>query len=142
VISRTQYDMILSGIDRAKQEGATIACGGGRAPNVGDRGFFIQPTVLTDVRPDSHAGTEEIFGPVLAVQRWSDLGEVIQRPTGRSTGSPAGVSRDTRGAIEIAKQLRTGTVWINDWHLLNPLAPFGGYKQSGIGARDCSRTPR
>ena len=134
VISRAQYDMILSAIERAKQEGATVACGGGRAPNVGDRGFFIQPTVLTDVSPDSHAGTEEIFGPVLAVQRWSDLGEVIQRANRTIYGLAGGVwSRDTRGAIEIAKQLRTGTVWINDWHLLNPLAPFGGYKQSGIG---------
>ena len=134
VISRAQYDMILSAVERAKQEGATVACGGGRAPNAGDRGFFVQPTVLTDVSPDSHAGTEEIFGPVLAVQRWSDLGEVIQRANRTIYGLAGGVwSRDTRGAIEIAKQLRTGTVWINDWHLLNPLAPFGGYKQSGIG---------
>jgi aldehyde dehydrogenase (NAD+) len=71
---------------------------------------------------------------VLAVQRWSDLGEVIQRANKTIYGLAGGVwSRDTRGAIEIAKQLRTGTVWINDWHLLNPLAPFGGYKQSGIG---------
>jgi aldehyde dehydrogenase (NAD+) len=134
VISKAQYDMILSAVDRAKQDGATVACGGGRAPNAGDRGFFVQPTVLTDVSPESHAGTEEIFGPVLAVQRWSDLGEVIGRANRTIYGLAGGVwSRDTRGAIEIAKQLRTGTVWINDWHLLNPLAPFGGYKQSGIG---------
>jgi aldehyde dehydrogenase (NAD+) len=134
VIDRVQYDMILSAIERAKHEGATVACGGGRAPNVGDRGFFVQPTVLTDVSHESHAGTEEIFGPVLAVQRWSDLGEVIHRANSTIYGLAGGVwSRDTRGAIEIAKQLRTGTVWINDWHLLNPLAPFGGYKQSGIG---------
>ena len=99
VINRAQYDMILSAVERAKQEGATVACGGGRAPNVGDRGFFIQPTVLTDVRPElSHAGTEEIFGPVLAVQRWSDLGEVIQRANRTIYGLAGGVwSRDTRG---------------------------------------------
>jgi len=61
-------------------------------------------------------------------------GEVIQRANRTIYGLAGGVwSRDTRGAIEIAKQLRTGTVWINDWHLLNPLAPFGGYKQSGNG---------
>jgi len=134
VISRKQYDMILSAIDRARDEGATVACGGGRATHAGDRGYFVEPTVLVDVKPDSHAATEEIFGPVLAVQRWRDLGEVIGRANRSIYGLAGGVwSRDTRGAIEIAKNLRTGTVWINDWHLLNPQAPFGGYKQSGIG---------
>jgi aldehyde dehydrogenase (NAD+) len=134
VINKQQYDMILSAIDRAKAEGATVACGGGRATGAGDRGYFIQPTILTDVPPDSHAATEEIFGPVLAAQRWSDLNEVVQRANRSIYGLAGGVwSRDTRQAIEVAKQLRTGTVWINDWHLLNPQAPFGGYKQSGIG---------
>ncbi|TMB93035.1 MAG: aldehyde dehydrogenase [Chloroflexi bacterium] len=114
VISKQQYDMILSAIERARAEGATVAVGGGRAAHVGERGYFVQPTVLVGVKPESHAATEEIFGPVLAVA--------------------GGVwSRDTRGAIDIAKNLRTGTVWINDWHLLNPQAPFGGYKQSGVG---------
>jgi acyl-CoA reductase-like NAD-dependent aldehyde dehydrogenase len=134
VISKQQYDSILSAIDRAKAEGATVACGGGRARNMGDRGFYVEPTVLTDVRADSHAATEEIFGPVLAVQRWSDQGEVIERANRTMYGLAGGVwSRDTRNAIEMAKLLRTGTVWINDWHLLNPQAPFGGYKQSGTG---------
>jgi aldehyde dehydrogenase (NAD+) len=134
VISRQQYDVILSAIDRAKAEGATVACGGGRARNAGERGYFIEPTVLVDVQPESQAATEEIFGPVLAAQRWSDLNEVIGRANRTIYGLAGGVwSRDTRQAIEIAKQLRTGTVWINDWHLLNPQAPFGGYKQSGIG---------
>ena len=108
--------------------------GGGRAPNVGDKGYFIQPTVLVDVPPDSHAATEEIFGPVLAVQRWRDEGEVIKRANSTIYGLAGGIwSRDTRNAIEMAKALRTGTVWINDWHLVNVQAPFGGYKQSGIG---------
>ena len=134
VISRQQYDAVLSRIDRARAEGATLACGGGRATGVGDRGYFVAPTVFTEVPQDSSAATEEIFGPVLAVQRWSDLGEVIGRANRSIYGLAGGVwSRDTRGAIEIAKQLRCGTVWVNDWHLLNPMAPFGGYKQSGIG---------
>jgi acyl-CoA reductase-like NAD-dependent aldehyde dehydrogenase len=134
VISRRQYENILAAIDRAKQEGATVLCGGGRAQGVGDKGHFIAPTVLADVRPDSNVATEEVFGPVLAVQRWSDPGDVIRRANRSIYGLAGGIwSRDTRGAIEMAKQLRTGTVWINDWHLLNPLAPFGGYKQSGTG---------
>ena len=134
VINKRQYDMILAAIERATGEGSTLACGGGRATAAGERGYFIEPTVLVDVPPESHAATEEIFGPVLAVQRWNDLGEIIQRANRTIYGLAGGVwSRDTRGAIEIAKQMRTGTVWINDWHLLNPQAPFGGYKQSGIG---------
>jgi len=134
VITRAQYDMILAAIDRAVAEGAKLACGGGRAPGVGERGHFVQPTVLVDVPPDSHAATEEIFGPVLAVQRWRDLGEVIDRANASIYGLAGGVwSRDTRAAIEVAKRIRAGTVWINDWHLLNPRAPFGGYKQSGSG---------
>ncbi len=134
VISRSQYDLILAALDRARSEGATVACGGGRAAGVGDKGHFVQPTILTDVVPESHAGTEEIFGPVLGVQRWRDPGEVIARANRSIYGLAGGIwSRDTRGAIEMAKRLRTGTVWINDWHLLNPQAPFGGYGQSGIG---------
>jgi aldehyde dehydrogenase (NAD+) len=134
VISRRQYENVLAAIDRATQEGATVLCGGGRAENVGPRGHFIQPTVLAGVRPDSNIATEEVFGPVLAVQRWSDPGDVIRRANRSMYGLAGGIwSRDTRGAIEMAKQLRTGTVWINDWHLLNPLAPFGGYRQSGTG---------
>ena len=134
VISRRQYDTILSAINLASDEGATVLCGGGRASGVGDRGHFIQPTVLGGVTPRMRVASEEVFGPVLAVQRWSDPGDVIRRANDSIYGLAGGIwSRDTRGAIEMAKQLRTGTVWINDWHLLNPLAPFGGYKQSGTG---------
>ena len=134
VISRRQYENVLAAIDRAQQEGATVLCGGGRAGGVGEKGHFIQPTVIADVSPDSNLATEEVFGPVLAVQRWSDPGDVIRRANRSIYGLAGGIwSRDTRGAIEMAKRLRTGTVWINDWHLLNPLAPFGGYRQSGTG---------
>jgi aldehyde dehydrogenase (NAD+) len=134
VISKSQYEMILSAIARAKAEGAVVACGGGRAIGAGDRGYFIAPTILTDVAEESFCATEEIFGPVLAVQRWSDINEVIASANSSIYGLAGGVwSRDTRNAIEIAKRLRTGTVFVNDWHTLSPLAPFGGYRQSGIG---------
>ena len=134
VISRSQYDSVMSRIQRAQADGAKLACGGGRPGNVGERGYFIEPTVFTDVPQDSSAAQEEIFGPVLAVQRWNDINEVIRRANHSIYGLAGGVwSRDTRNAIEIAKQLRCGTVWINDWHLLNAQAPLGGYKQSGVG---------
>jgi len=134
LISRRQYENVLAAIDRAEQEGATVLVGGGRATGVGEKGHFVQPTVITDVRADSNLATEEVFGPVLAVQRWSDPGDIIRRANRSIYGLAGGIwSRDTRAAIEMAKQLRTGTVWINDWHMLNSLAPFGGYRQSGTG---------
>ena len=91
VITKQQYEMILAAIQRAQQEGATLACGGGRPKSVGERGYFVQPTVLVDVNPDSHAATEEIFGPVLAVQRWSDQREVIERANRTVYGLAGGV---------------------------------------------------
>lgn len=111
-----------------------MECGGGRASGVGERGHFVAPTVLSDVHPGAHAATEEIFGPVLAVQRWFDPTEVIRRINGSGYGLAGGIwSRDTPHAIEMARRMRTGTVWINDWHMLSPEAPFGGYRQSGVG---------
>jgi aldehyde dehydrogenase (NAD+) len=134
VINKQQYDSILRAIEQAKADGATLLTGGGRAEGVGDKGYYIAPTVFADVDNASRAAQEEIFGPVLVVQRWKDDLEVIARANNTIYGLAGGVwSRNTRRAIEMAKALRTGTVWINDWHLINSLAPFGGYKQSGIG---------
>ncbi len=134
VINRRQYDAILAAIDRAVREGATLECGGGRPAYAPAKGHYIEPTILSGVTPEMHAAQEEIFGPVLAVQRWSDQSEVIARANASIYGLAGGVwTRNPRRGIEIAKQLRTGTVWVNDWHMLNALAPFGGYRQSGIG---------
>jgi aldehyde dehydrogenase (NAD+) len=134
VISKRQYDSVLNAVDRARQDGARVECGGVRAGGVGERGHFIAPTVLSDVRPGTHAATEEIFGPVLAVQRWSDPTEMIGRVNGSDYGLAGGIwSRDIPHAIDMARRMRTGTVWINDWHMLSPEAPFGGYRRSGVG---------
>jgi aldehyde dehydrogenase (NAD+) len=134
VVNKRQYDSILAAVDRAVADGATLECGGGRPGDAPDRGHYISPTVLTNVDQSSATACDEIFGPVLAVQRWNDQSEVIKRANDSIYGLAGGVwTRDIPRAIEIAKQLRTGTVWINDWHLLNALAPFGGYRQSGLG---------
>jgi len=134
VISQAQYDRILEAIERARADGGTIECGGGRPANVGDTGWYIEPTIITGLSDDSTVSCDEIFGPVVVVHRWSDELDVITRANRSMYGLSGGVwSRDTRHAIEVAKQLRTGTVWINDWHMINVLAPFGGYKQSGLG---------
>ena len=133
VISRQQQDSILRAIERGRSEG-TVECGGGRPAGVGDRGFYIEPTIITGLAEQSGVSRDEIFGPVVAVHRWKDEPDVIERANRSMYGLSGGVwSRDTRHAIEIARRLRTGTVWVNDWHLLNPVAPFGGYRQSGIG---------
>ena len=133
VISKQQYDNILRAIEQGRAEG-TVQCGGKRPDSVGDKGWFIEPTVITDVPDLSTVSCDEIFGPVVVVHRWKDELEVIRRANESMYGLAGGVwTRNTRHAIEIARQLRTGTVWINDWHMLNVLAPFGGYKQSGIG---------
>ena len=134
VISRAQYDKIMAAIERARGDGGVIECGGGRPAGAGDKGFYIAPTVITGLPDSSAASCDEIFGPVVVVHRFSDEGEVVARANGSMYGLAGGVwSRDTRRAIGIAKQLRTGTVWVNDWHMINVLAPFGGYKQSGLG---------
>ena len=134
LINRRQYDAVTAAISRAREEGATILCGGGRPDRAPAGGHYIAPTILADVDPNSHAAREEIFGPVVAVQRWRDRHEVIDRANDTMYGLAAGIwSRDTRGAIAMARRLRVGTVWINDWHLINALAPFGGYRQSGLG---------
>jgi aldehyde dehydrogenase (NAD+) len=134
VISRAQYDKIMAAIERARADGGVIECGGGRPAGAGDKGFYIAPTVITGLPDSSAASCDEIFGPVVVVHRFGDEAEVVARANGSMYGLAGGVwSRDTRRAIGIARQLRTGTVWINDWHMINVLAPFGGYKQSGLG---------
>jgi aldehyde dehydrogenase (NAD+) len=133
VISHRQYEAILGAIDRGRAEGV-VECGGGRPANVGSKGWYIEPTVISGLPDQSSVARDEIFGPVLVTHPFRDDSEVIRRANTSMYGLSGGVwSRDTRRAIEIARQLRTGTVWINDWHLLNALAPFGGYKQSGLG---------
>ena len=133
VISRAQQDSIMKAIERGRAEG-TVECGGGRPSSVGDKGFYIEPTIITGLQDQSTVSCDEIFGPVVVAHRWSDELDVIRRANASMYGLSGGVwSRDNRHAIEIAKQLRTGTVWINDWHMINVLAPFGGYKQSGLG---------
>lgn len=134
LISRRQRDLVLAAVGRAVAQGSSLLCGGFVPEELPPGGHFVQPAILADVPAGSELAVEEVFGPVLAVQRWADEGEVIARANATTYGLAGGIwSRDTRNAIEMARRLRTGTVWINDWHLINPLAPFGGYRQSGIG---------
>jgi aldehyde dehydrogenase (NAD+) len=97
-------------------------------------GAYVQPTIFTDVRNEMRPAQEEIFGPVPAVIPYETVTEAIAPANARIYGLGGSVwSRDLQAAIEVAKRICTGTVWINDHHLSNALAPFGGYKQSGSG---------
>lgn len=133
VVSAAQHRRVLGYIEKGLQEGAHLACGGGRPAGM-SRGWFVEPTVFTGVRNEAAIAREEIFGPVLSVITYRTLDEAVAMANDSMYGLGGAVfSRDIPKAIAIAKRIRTGTVWINDFHLLNALAPFGGYKQSGVG---------
>ena len=125
-------------IRSGREEGATLATGGGR-PGGLDRGYFLEPTIFGDVRNDMRIAREEIFGPVLAVTRYSDLDEAIRIANDSRYGlSGRVVTRNTAKGIEVAKRLRTGSVLLGHGFggpgaLTFTVAPFGGFKESGIG---------
>jgi aldehyde dehydrogenase (NAD+) len=130
-VDRTQFDRVMGYIESGHREGATLACGGDR---VGDRGYFIQPTVFANVQDDMQIAREEIFGPVMSVIAFKNVEEVITRANRTNYGLAAGVwTRDIKKAHAIANGVRAGTVWVNCYHVLDTRAPFGGFKQSGIG---------
>ncbi|MBW7884715.1 MAG: aldehyde dehydrogenase family protein [Caldilineaceae bacterium] len=135
VISAGQLKTIESYIELGIQEGATPALLGKRPddPEL-QNGFFITPTIFTDVDNSMRIAQEEIFGPVLCVIKYDSEEEAIRMANDTIYGLAAGVwSRDAERAVSVAKRIQAGTIWINDFHLINAEAPFGGYKQSGIG---------
>jgi acyl-CoA reductase-like NAD-dependent aldehyde dehydrogenase len=133
VVSKAQLAKVLGYIETGRKEGARLVCGG-KQPDHLKKGWFVQPTIFEEVSNSATIAREEIFGPVLAVIRYRDLDQAIAMANDSIYGLGGAVfSRDIPKAITIAKRIRTGTVWINDFHLINALAPFGGYKQSGVG---------
>jgi acyl-CoA reductase-like NAD-dependent aldehyde dehydrogenase len=135
VVSARQRDRLVGYRRSGAAQGATVALGGGVPEGAPfDRGFWIEPTIFTDVTNDMRIAREEIFGPVLVVQRYDDVDDAIAQANDSDYGLTAGVwSGDYERALEVAERLRAGTVWINNWHMIDPALPFGGYKQSGVG---------
>lgn len=135
VVSKQQMETVLSYIQSGIDEGARLVCGGKRATGPGlDAGNYIEPTIFANVTNDMKIAREEIFGPVLSVIRYSTEEEAIKIANDTIYGLSGGVwSRDVVKANQLAAKIKAGTVWINDWHMFRNDAPFGGYKQSGLG---------
>ncbi|WP_203364557.1 aldehyde dehydrogenase family protein [Bacillus sp. REN10] len=133
--SEHQMNSILKYIEIGKEEGATLACGGRRLTENGlDQGFFIEPTVFTNVTSDMRIVQEEIFGPVVTIQKFKDEAEAIQLANDTVYGLAGGVfSGDGAKAMRVIKKVRAGITWVNSYHPTYVEAPWGGYKQSGIG---------
>ncbi len=135
VISKKQQERVLGYIATGKDQGAQLAIGGGTPTDPAlSRGFFVEPTVFINVRNSMRIAQEEIFGPVLSVLRYDSDDDAVEMANDSIYGLGGGVwSKNKERAMDVARRLRTGTVWINEWHLISEKAPFGGYKQSGIG---------
>ena len=128
-----QYERVVGFITAAVEEGARVVVGGPERPAGLDTGYYVQPTVLADVAPGSRVEQEEVFGPVLAVLPYDDEDEAAAIANGTPYGLAGGVfSGDQERAVAFARRMRTGMVDVNGGRF-NPLAPFGGYKQSGNG---------
>jgi len=130
-VSKVQYDRVMAYIKSGKEEGATVTMGGDR---YGSKGYFIQPTVFTDVKEGTRIRNEEIFGPVVVVIKFEDESDLIRQANDTVYGLAAAVfSRDISRALDTAHKLHAGTVWVNCYNQLHSNVPFGGFKQSGIG---------
>jgi aldehyde dehydrogenase (NAD+) len=130
-VSKEQLDKILGYIDLGQKQGATLMTGGHR---VGDKGFFVEPTIFDNVKDDMAIAKDEIFGPVVSVLPFKSLDEVLPRANNTTYGLAAAVwTKNIDKAHQFAKQVKAGTVWVNCYHVVDTTTPFGGFKMSGQG---------
>jgi len=130
-VSQLQFDRIMEYIEHGKQAGATLEIGGKRK---GDKGYFIEPTIFSNVTEDMKIQQEEIFGPVCSISKFKTKEEAIAVGNSTTYGLAAAVhTTNLNTAIEVANSLRAGTVWVNTYNTLHHQLPFGGFKESGIG---------
>jgi phenylacetaldehyde dehydrogenase len=131
LVSKEQQDRVLSYINSGVKEGAKILCGG---KSFGSEGYFVEPTVLVNTSPNMAVVKEEIFGPVLCAQSFSNEDDVVHAANDSAFGLAAGIwTKDLARAHRVSKKLRAGTVWVNCYNVFDPSLPFGGYKESGWG---------
>ncbi|ARP82827.1 betaine-aldehyde dehydrogenase [Bordetella genomosp. 8] len=132
LVSQVQYERVTGYLESGKTQGARAVCGG---KGLGGGGYFVEPTILVDTKPDMKVVQEEIFGPVLVATPFDEVDDaLIAQANNTVYGLAAGVWSGSEGrAMSIANRLRAGTVWINCYHVFDAALPFGGYKQSGWG---------
>jgi len=130
-VNKEQMTKIMKYIALGKQQGANLQVGGERH---GDVGYYVQPTLFSDVTEDMAIAQEEIFGPVMSIMKFKTVDEVIKRANNNSYGLAAGVwTKNIDTVNKLTRNLRAGTVWVNCYNNFDAAIPFGGYKQSGIG---------
>jgi aldehyde dehydrogenase (NAD+) len=130
-VSQLQFDRIMNYIDIGKKEGATVETGGERH---GTEGYFIQPTIFSNVKEDMQIMQEEIFGPVVSIAKFKTEEDAIRVANNTNYGLAAALhTTNLNTAIKVSNALKAGTVWVNTYNTLHQQLPFGGYKESGIG---------
>ena len=133
LVSETQRERVRGYIRKGQEEGAKLITGGEEPPEGLEQGYFVRPTVFSDVTPEMTIAQEEIFGPVLVLMPYEDEDDAVRIANDTDYGLAGGVwSGDPEHAQQVARRIRTGQVEINGG-AFNPLAPFGGYKRSGYG---------
>ena len=133
LISEQQMRTVLGYVETGVAEGARLIAGGQRTP-INGKGWFVQATVLDQVKNDMRVAQEEIFGPVLSVIRFDDVDDAVRKANDVPYGLASGVwTRDIKKGHSVARRLQAGTVWINAYNFYDAGVPFGGYKQSGFG---------
>ncbi len=132
-VSKEQQERVLSYVDIAQKEGATLACGGVQ-PEDQKKGYFVKPTIFTNVKNEMRIAQEEVFGPVLAVIPFEGLDDVSEQANKVRFGLSGAVwTRDVKKAHKFASHIKAGTIWVNCYNVFDPAVPFGGYKMSGYG---------
>ena len=130
-VNKIQFERVMSLIESGRKEGAKLVYGGER---FGNKGYFIKPTVFSDVTDNMKIAQEEIFGPVQSILKYSNLEEAIERSNNTSYGLAAGiVTQDINKINQFSQSVRAGTIWVNTYNHFAPQLSFGGYKMSGIG---------
>lgn len=130
LVSKEQQDRVVNYINKGNSEGAKMLTGGGHT----DKGYFVEPTIFTDVDEQMSIAREEIFGPVVVAMPYEDLDEIIARANDTPYGLAAGLwTENLKNAHYVANRIKAGSVWVNCYNLTDPAIPFGGYKESGFG---------